>query len=73
MTGKQAWLVVFALVTLHEITAKPGELMSEEVDRQLLTHRWVTIAFGTITMAHLYNVLPKQIDPYHWLARIASR
>lgn len=73
MTGKQAWLLLFGFVTIYEVTAKPGELLSEEVDRQLEANRWLTILFGVVTVAHLYNLLPNRIDPYHWLARMANR
>ncbi|WP_420846022.1 DUF7427 family protein [Nocardia farcinica] len=70
MTAKQAWTLLFSIVVVHEITAKPGELLSEEVDRQLISHRWATIAFGAITAAHLYNLLPRAIDPYHGAGRL---
>jgi hypothetical protein len=73
LTARRAWLLLFGLVTVHEVLAKPGELLSEEVDRQLEAHRWLTILFGVVTIAHLYNLLPNRIDPYHWLARIAGR
>lgn len=73
VTAKQAWLILFGLVVLHEIAAKPGELLSEEVDRQLIQRRWLTIGFGAVTAAHLYNLIPPKVDPYNWLAVWASR
>ncbi|WP_452446542.1 DUF7427 family protein [Nocardia rhizosphaerihabitans] len=72
LTGKQAWAILFALTVAHEITAQPGELLSEEVDRQLISHRWATVAFGAVTVAHLYNVLPTTVDPYHQAARLVA-
>ncbi|WP_456320203.1 DUF7427 family protein [Nocardia terpenica] len=72
LTGKQAWALLFAIVVAHEITAKRGELLSEEVDRQLTSHRWATITFGALTVGHLYNVVPPRIDPYHQLAALVG-
>lgn len=73
LTARQAWVALFVAVGIHEVFSNPGELLSEEVDRQLEAHRWLTILFGVVTVAHLYNILPNRIDPYHWLARIAGR
>ncbi|WP_436839018.1 DUF7427 family protein [Nocardia salmonicida] len=72
LTGKQGWAVLFALTLAHEITAQPGELLSEEVDRQLDTHRWATIVVGALTVAHLYNLLPTTVDPFHQATRLVS-
>ncbi|WP_280395522.1 DUF7427 family protein [Nocardia brasiliensis] len=70
LTGKQAWGVLFAIVAIHEVTADKGQLLSEEVDRQLLKHPTATILFGALTVGHLYNLIPPSIDPYHQAARL---
>lgn len=72
MTGKQAWALLFAITTAHELTARPGELLSHEVDRSLARHPVLTIAVGAVTVAHLYNLLPERIDPFNRVAGIAA-
>ncbi|WP_425287706.1 DUF7427 family protein [Nocardia vulneris] len=52
------------------MTAAKGQLLSEEVDRQLLKHPASTIVFGAVTVGHLYNLLPPSVDPYHQAARL---
>lgn len=70
MKGKHAWVAIFAFALVHEFTAGQGELLSEEVDRRLITNRRVTLLFGAVTVAHLFNVLPVRADPYMWASRI---
>ncbi|WP_425298862.1 DUF7427 family protein [Nocardia cyriacigeorgica] len=70
LTARQAWILLFGITLAHELTARPGELLSEEVDRQLIAHRWATIGFGAVTVAHLYNLLPEPVDPYHQASRL---
>jgi len=67
------WLLLAVAVLYHEIACEDGELLSEEVDRQLVKHPILTVVFGAVTVAHLYNLLPNKIDPYHQLANAASR
>lgn len=68
--GKHAWVAIFAFALVHELTARRGELLSEEVDRRLITNRRATVLFGAVTVAHLFNVMPRRADPYMWLSRI---
>lgn len=67
------WLVLAAAVIYHEICCDRGELLSEEVDRQLVKHPILTVLFGAVTIGHLYNLLPNKIDPYYRLAKLAGR
>lgn len=70
MKGKHAWALIFGFALVHEFTAGQGELLSEEVDRRLITNRRATLLFGAVTVAHLFNVMPNRADPYLWLSRL---
>ncbi|QDM56007.1 hypothetical protein SEA_TRAX_127 [Gordonia phage Trax] len=70
MKAMHAWGVLVALVTVYEVVADEGELLSEGVDRGLVSHPVLTSGAVLVTAAHLLNVLPTWCDPYAWLARI---
>lgn len=65
LTAAKGWLAIGALVLAHEYFAPEGELLSEGVDRAIEKHRFLAIGAVVITAAHLINVLPESIDPYH--------
>lgn len=66
-----AWIGLGVGVAVYEMLCPPGETLSEGVDRALECPRGKYLALGAIaiTAAHLANVLPKNIDPYHQLTR----
>jgi hypothetical protein len=63
------WVALFIAVVYHEATCKPGQLLSEEVDRSLEKHPWITYGFTLITVSHLMNWLPNNLDPYHRIGK----
>jgi len=63
------WAVLAALVLYHEIACDEGELLSEAVDRGLDRHPWIIRVFAIVTVAHLLNWLPRNIDPYAWVGK----
>ncbi|QNJ57161.1 hypothetical protein L3Y21_gp108 [Gordonia phage Rabbitrun] len=70
MRAVHAWGVLMGAVIVYEVLADEGELLSEGVDRALLSHKWLTVGAVLVTAAHLLNVLPTWCDPYAQLARI---
>lgn len=62
-----AWSVLAAGVAAYDILCPPGETLSEGVDRALEMQRGKVFALGAIaiTAAHLANVLPEKVDPFH--------
>ncbi|WP_264923101.1 DUF7427 family protein [Mycobacteroides chelonae] len=69
----RAWLRLGAEIAAYELTAPPGELLSEGVDRYLMRRPWLTRAVVLVVAAHLLNLLPESIDPLHQLAKIGLR
>ena len=70
MKAGQAWVVVAAVVIVHEISAPAGHLLSEGVDRALERRPWLTRAAVVYLAAHLLNLVPPRIDPLHRLATL---
>lgn len=62
-----AWGALAAGVTAYEIFCPKGETLSEGVDRALEhpVGRYLAMFAIAVTSAHLANVLPERIDPYH--------
>ncbi len=65
--GEHAWLFVLASVVGYEALAVDGELMSETIDKLLVTHPVLTRALIVVVAAHLINLLPQRFDPVHRL------
>lgn len=66
-----AWCALAAGVTAYDLLCPPGETLSEGVDRAL-EHphkKIVTLGAIAVTAAHLANVLPQRVDPYHQLTK----
>ncbi|MFC4373359.1 hypothetical protein ACFO5K_04540 [Nocardia halotolerans] len=64
------WLVLVGVVTVLEVIAPEGELLSEGVDRGLEEHPLLVRAAIIITALHLINGLPQQLDPFARLPRV---
>jgi len=65
LTARRGWLAIAALITAYELAAPEGELLSEGADRALKTHKAAVIGSVCLTAAHLLNILPEQLDPFH--------
>lgn len=66
-----AWGVLAAGVAVYDTLCPQGETLSEGVDRALEHDRGKVAALGMIalTAAHLANVLPQKVDPFHQLTK----
>lgn len=71
--GEHAWAVLGAAVIVYEICAADGELLSEAVDRALVSHPWLTRFAVAAIALHLVNLLPNAIDPIHHVATLFRR
>ena len=62
-----AWGVLGAGVIAYDILCPPGETLSEGVDRALEHEKYKRVALGAIaiTAAHLANLIPQNVDPFH--------
>lgn len=63
----KAWLGLGMGVATYEILCPRGETLSEGVDRAL-EHpmgRYIAMTAIALTAAHLSNVLPQEVDPFH--------
>lgn len=64
----KAWIGLAAGIATYEVLCPQGETLSEGVDRAIERNKFTKIAtLGAIgiTAAHLANLLPKKLDPYH--------
>lgn len=69
ITARRAWLGLGALILAYELAAPEGELLSESVDRGLQSHKMLVVGSVCLTAAHLLNVLPNKIDPFHQIIK----
>ena len=66
----KAWIVLASGVIAYDMTAKPGQTLSEGVDRYLERSpvaKAVTLGAIAITAGHLSNLIPEKYDPIHRL------
>ncbi|NKS33192.1 hypothetical protein GS534_24505 [Rhodococcus hoagii] len=66
--GEQAWLALAVLIVAYEVRAADGELLSEAVDRLLVSHPVLTRAAIALVALHLANAINPKFDPLHLLA-----
>lgn len=64
--SERAWMALGVGIAVYEALAGDGELLSHQVDRWLESHPLLTYLVVTVTAAHLLNVLPSRVDPWHW-------
>ena len=69
--GNLGWACLAAGVVAWDIFAK--ETLSEAVDRSLLHNRAATLGAIAITSAHLANLIPEKIDPFHQATVLARK
>ena len=62
-----AWGVLATGVAAYDVLCPQGETLSEGVDRALETRSGRVLAIGAValTAAHLINLLPERVDPFH--------
>lgn len=65
MNAKRAWALMAAGIIFWDMTAKDGELLSEQVDRWLVTRPLTTKFVVAAVSLHLLNALPPRFDPLH--------
>lgn len=73
MTGARGWVALAGVVIAIDATAQPGETLSEQMDRWLVSHPKLTVAATCLIAGHLLNVIPEPVDPVHRLALIIGR
>ncbi len=69
--ASHGWAALAIYVTIYELVAPEGELLSEMVDRTLVSHPWITRSVIAVTALHLLNVLDERVDPYAYIAKSA--
>lgn len=64
----KAWIILVSGVVTYDLFAKPGQTLSEGVDR-FLDHspiaKAVTLGAIAVTAGHLSNAIPQKYDPIH--------
>lgn len=68
LNARNGWIGLGLGVAAYEIACPKGETLSEGVDRALEQPLSRVLALGgiAITAAHLANVLPQKVDPFHY-------
>lgn len=67
-----AWGVLGLGVLGYDVLSPPGETLSEGVDRALEHERgrWIALGGIAVTAAHLANLIPERVDPFHHLTKL---
>lgn len=63
-----AWSALATGVLAYEVAARPGELLSEGMDRYRAHHPVVAASIIIYLALHLLRLWPSRIDPLHRLA-----
>jgi len=71
VTGEMAWVAMTLGIIAYEIFAPENELLSEAVDRFLVSHPILTRVVVIAVAAHLLNVIPNEVDPIHQIATLS--
>lgn len=66
--GDWGWVRVWTEILVHEVSAPPGELLSEATDRYRARRPWLTDLVIVYVALHLLRRWPKRIDPLTRLA-----
>ena len=61
----KAWTVLAVGVAAWDIAAPTGQTLSEQCDRWLATHPWLTRILIAAVALHLSNAIPPRTDPLH--------
>lgn len=68
-----AWSVLAAAVLGYELAARPGELLSEGVDRYRQRHPVATASVIVYIALHLLRLWPSRFDPLHQAAALGAK
>ena len=71
--GDAAWAAIGLAVLVYELSAPPGQLLSEAVDKYRDRHPILTNSLIVFLAGHLLRIWPRPIDPLHQLAVRANR
>jgi hypothetical protein len=71
--GDAAWAAIGLAVLVYELSAPPGQLLSEAVDKYRDRHPILTNSLILFLAGHLLRIWPRHIDPLHQLAVRANR
>lgn len=63
----RAWIALGVGVLAYDLTAPPGETLSEGADRYMVRHKWLVRAVGVGLVAHVCNFISGRYDPVHWV------
>ena len=66
--GDAAWAALGLAVLVYELSAPPGQLLSEAVDKYRDRHPILTNTVIVFLAGHLLRVWPRPIDPLHQIA-----
>ena len=66
------WTVIGVSVVAYDLKCKPGQTLSEGVDRGLEKRPIATTLAVGITCCHLLNILPQRIDPFHQFLKMVK-
>ncbi|USC17052.1 hypothetical protein [Rhodococcus sp. 11-3] len=72
MTGERAWAWLAGGVIAYEIMADEDQLLSNAVDRWLKSHPLATHVAVVVTAAHLLNLIPERLDPFHHISLLGA-
>lgn len=72
-TPLKTWLGIGAIVLAHDVFCPEGQTLSEGVDRAIEKHPVLTLGAIAVTGAHLANILPEAIDPFHQAVKLVKR
>ena len=69
-----AWGVLAAGVAGYDYYSPKGETLSERMDDWLDSPKTKAVALGAVavTAAHLVNLLPQRVDPFHRLTNMKN-
>jgi hypothetical protein len=71
--GDAAWAAIGLAVLVYELSAPPGQLLSEAVDKYRDRHPVLTNSVIVLLAGHLLRIWPRHIDPLHQLAVRVNR
>ncbi len=71
--GDAAWAAIGLAVLVYELSAPPGQLLSEAVDKYRERHPILTNGLIVFLAGHLLRIWPRHIDPLHQLAVRVNR
>ena len=72
-SSDKAWIALGGYVIIWNLIAEDGDLLSEAVDRYMISHPWRTRAIIALVAIHLSNSVPPSCDPIHWIFLVTRK